>query len=128
MRNKIVFGSASLALAAGVLAYALAAPQQQELDPIKVAADTHKLVFENKFVRVIEAKVPAGSVEPRHSHPHGVTVYLANYTVEQKTIPDGNVTRADRKFGAVTWSDAIVHEVKNVGKTASHAIRIELKY
>lgn len=115
------------ALAAGLWLFAFAASPQEELDPVKVAADTHKTVFENKFLRVIEAKVPAGGVEPRHRHPHGVTVYLANYTIEQKTIPDGKVTRAERKFGAVAWSEALVHEVKNVGKTASHAIRVELK-
>jgi len=34
---------------------------------------------------------------------------------------------ARRQFGAVGWSDAVVHEVKNVGKTPSHSVRIELK-
>ena len=97
------------------------------LDPLKVCPDTHKLLFENAVLRVIEAKVPAGSTEPKHSHPRGITVYLANYDVETKTIPDNKVTQAQRKFGTVSWSDAVVHEVKNTGKTNSHAIRIELK-
>ncbi len=97
------------------------------LDPLKVCPDTHKLLFENAVVRVIEAKVPAGANEPRHSHPHGITVYLANYEVETKTIADNKVSQAQRKFGTVTWSEAVVHEVKNTGKTNSHAIRIELK-
>jgi hypothetical protein len=99
----------------------------EELDPLKVAPDTHKLLFENQFVRVIQAKVPAGGVEPKHSHPKGITVYLADYSIEQKSLPDGKVSRADRKSGTVTWSDAVVHEIKNTGKTPSHAIRIELK-
>ncbi len=123
--KKLIVGAA--ALSAGLWLFGSAASPQEELDPLKVAADTHKVVFENKFLRVIEAKVPAGGVEPRHRHPHGLTVYLANYTIEQKTIPDGKLTRAERKFGAVAWSDAVVHEVRNVGKTPSHAIRVELK-
>lgn len=92
-----------------------------------VAKDTHKLLFENNFVRVIEAKVPAGKTEPRHKHPRGVTVYLASYEIEQKTFPDQKLARAQRKFGTVTWSDAVVHEVRNVGKTESYSVRVELK-
>ena len=54
-------------------------------------------------------------------------MYLADYNVETKTIPDNRVTQAQRKFGTVSWSEAVVHEVKNIGKTNSHAVRIELK-
>ncbi len=113
--------------AVALIVFASRGSSQEELDPLKVAPDTHKLLFENRFLRVIQAKVPAGHVEPKHRHPHGITVYLADYTVEQKSFPDGRTSRGDRKFGTVTWSDAIVHEVMNVGKTASHAVRIELK-
>lgn len=103
------------------------AASEEDLDPLKVAADTHKLVFENKLVRVIQAQVPPGQLEPKHRHPHGLTVYLKDYTIEQKTFPDGKVTRGERKFGTVSWSEPIVHEVKNLSAITSHAIRIELK-
>ncbi len=128
MKKYTLLAAALVGLGVGVLLVASAASLPEELDPIKVAPDTHKLVFENKLVRVIQAQVPAGGSEPRHKHPPGVTVYLADYTVEMKTLPDGKVSRAERHFGTVTWSDAVVHEVKNVGKTASHAVRIELKF
>jgi hypothetical protein len=104
------------------------APPQEDLDPVKVAPNTHKLVFENQFVRVIRAQVPPHGQEPKHSHPHGLTVYLTDYEVKMKTFPDGRVTRTQRKFGTVNWSDAVVHEVKNVRQTPSDAMRIELKY
>ena len=109
------------------LCFGWASPQE-DLDPIKVARETHKLVFENALVRVIQAQVPPGRHEPKHRHPHGVTVYLADYEVETKTFPDGKVLRGKRKFGTVDWSEAVVHEVRNVGNTPSDAIRIELKY
>ncbi len=128
MRKRLLLPAGLVVLTASLLFLASPASPQEELDPVKVAPDTHKLLFENKLVRVIQAKVPAGGIEPKHRHPPGVTVYLADYSVEIKTLPDGKVSRAERKFGTVTWSDAVVHEVKNVGKTASHAVRIELKY
>jgi hypothetical protein len=99
----------------------------EELDPLKVASDTHKLLYENTFVRVISAKVPPGKTEPKHKHPRSVTVYLADYDIESKTFPDNKVARGHRTFGTVSWSDPTVHEIHNVGKTVSHAIRIELK-
>ena len=127
MKKYIRWTAGVLLLAAGTFLLLSAVPQQ-DLDPLKVASDSHKLLFENKVVRVIEAKVPPGKTEPKHSHPQSVTVYLANYTVETTTFPGGKVTRGDRKFGSVAWTDATVHEIKNVGNTPSHAIRVELKY
>ena len=119
----------ALLASAGALALVVPrAPADENLDPLIVAADTHKLVLENPFVRVIEAKVPPGKLEAKHRHPHGLTVYLANYTIEQKTFPDGKVTKHERKFGSVVWGEPVVHEIENIGQTPSHAIRIELKH
>jgi len=128
MRKLFVGSLAVLGSIAFVGLVTTRAPAGEELDPLKVAGDTHKLVLENAFVRVIQSKVPAGKSEPKHSHPHGLTVYLADYTIEQKTFPDGKVTTHERKFGTVVWGEAVVHEVKNISKNASHAIRIELKH
>jgi uncharacterized protein YwbE len=128
MKRRLAYGLLLLA-ASGVAASVLTpAPAAEDLDPLKVAGDTHKLIMENAFVRVIEAKVPAGKLEAKHSHPHGLTIYLADYSIEQKTFPEGKVTKHDRKFGGVVWGEAVVHEVRNTSKTTSHAIRIELKH
>jgi hypothetical protein len=77
---------------------------------------------------VIESKVAAGGSEPRHSHPHCVIVSLADFDTEIKTFPNGKVTRVHRAFGAISWSEATVHEVKIVGNRPSHNIRVELKH
>lgn len=100
---------------------------QNNLDPLKIMPETHKLLFENQFVRVIESRVPAGGHEPKHSHPHCVTVGLADVDVEIKTFPDGRTIRTHRSAGTASWSEATVHEVTNIGNTSSHNIRIELK-
>lgn len=128
MKRRYAYALALLAASAAAVSFVGPAPAEEDLDPLKVAGDTHKLVLENAFVRVIEAKVPPGKLEAKHRHPHGLTVYLANYTVEQKTFPDGKVTRHERKVGEVSWGEPVIHEITNVSKTPSHAIRIELKH
>jgi hypothetical protein len=100
---------------------------QEQLDPLKIMPDTHRLLFENEFVRVIESKVPAGGVEPKHSHPHCVTISLADFDAEVKTLPDGKTIRVHRTSGSVAWNEATVHEVKIVGNAPSHNVRVELK-
>jgi hypothetical protein len=118
---------------AGIISVALggwffAKPQAGDpLDSLKVCKDTQKLVFENQFVRVIDDSIPPGVSEPRHHHPHGVVVYLTDYINEQIT-DDGKKVQAPRRGGTAVWSEDIVHEVRNAGKTVSHAIRIELKF
>ena len=117
------------ALAAAVIAAARSAQSQSPddpLDPIRVAGDTHKLAFENAFVRVLDVRLPPGKVEPRHRHPHGMSVYFTDW--EAKVTPDGRPSEVrPRKAGTFAWSDAIVHRVENVGTTEGHILRIELK-
>ena len=97
------------------------------LDSLKVCADTQHLIFENQFVRVIDDQIPVGVTEPMHRHRHSVSVFLSTYTNEQ-TNADGKTAIQERKTGTSSWSEAVVHSVKNIGTTPSHAIRIELKF
>jgi hypothetical protein len=62
---------------------------QDDLDPVRLMPDTHKVIFENSFVRVVEGRVPAGGTEIKHRHPHNVMVFLADFDAEIKTFPDG---------------------------------------
>jgi hypothetical protein len=116
----------STIVASDAFGYLLQA-QDKDLDPLKVTPQTHKLLFENQFVRVIESTVPTGGTEPQHGHPHSVTVYLADADTEIKTFRNGKTSRVHRTAGTAGWSEAKVHEIKNVGATFSHNIRIELK-
>ena len=121
----------SLALAAGatvLAAAALSGTQKADdaLDPVRVAPDTHKVALENAFVRVLEVHVPAGKIEPRHRHPHGLSVYLTDW--EAKVTIDGRPPQVNkRQAGSFAWSDAVVHTVENVGKNDGRVLRIELK-
>ena len=119
----------AVALAAAVLAgrLALSQPAEDPLDPVRVAGDTHRLAFENQFVRVLDVHLPPGKIEPRHRHPHGMSVYFTDWDV--KVTADGAAPEVrQRKAGTFAWNEAIVHTIENVGKTEGHVLRIELKY
>lgn len=97
------------------------------LDAIRAAPDTHKLAFENAFVRVLDVRVPPGSIEKRHRHPHGLSVYFTDWTV--KVTLDGRAPEVhERKSGTFAWNEAVTHTVENVSKTEGHVLRIELKH
>ena len=119
-----------LAAAAGML-LVLARPaisQQGDQDVLAVIPENYKLLYENAFVRVIEARVPPGTEEKPHRHMRGVSICMTEYTVESRILPDGAWVRSDRKHGTVYWSESSLHVLRNVGKTTSHTIRVELKY
>ena len=69
-----------LCAAAGVLVL-LARPalsQQDDQDVMKVIPENYKLLFENTFVRVIEARVPPGTEEKPHRHMRGVSICMTD--------------------------------------------------
>jgi quercetin dioxygenase-like cupin family protein len=122
----------SLVLAAAVAVIAATALRGTQLpddalDPMRVAPDTHKLAFENAFVRVLDVHVPPGKVEPRHRHPHGLSVYFTDWDAKV-TVDGGKPQINHRKTGTFAWSDAVIHTVENVGKSEGHVLRIELKH
>ena len=119
----------AVALAAAVLAgrLALSQPAEDPLDPVRVAGDTHRMAFENQFVRVLDVHLPPGKIEPRHRHPHGMSVYFTDW--EAKVTPDGQPAEIHpRKAGTFAWNEAVIHTVQNAGQTEGHILRIELKF
>lgn len=119
----------AVAVGAAVLAgrLVLSQPPDDALDPVRVAADTHRVALDNQFVRVLDVHLPPGKVEPRHRHPHGMSVYFTDW--EAKVTPDGKPTEVHpRKAGTFAWNEAVIHTVQNAGKTQGHILRIELKF
>src|SRR6516165_7144281 len=46
------------------------------LDGVKDAPETHKVIFENEHVRVLEVTIPPHSKEPIHTHCWPSTIYV----------------------------------------------------
>jgi hypothetical protein len=129
-KKRLILGCGCVALMIAIsLMWARAsASQTDDLDVLKVIPENYKLIIDNPFVRVLEARIPAGTEEKPHRHLKGVSVCLTEYTLESRTLPDGQWVRNDRKVGTTYWSEASLHQVRNVGKTESHTMRIELKH
>jgi quercetin dioxygenase-like cupin family protein len=123
-RRSAFVGASVMAVAAITLAGT--ARQDDALDPVRVSPETHKITFENTFVRVLDVRIPPGKIEPRHRHPHGLSVYLTDW--DAKVTVDGQAPQVNqRKAGTVVWSDALIHTVQNVSAAEAHVIRVELK-
>jgi hypothetical protein len=125
VKRGLILGCAA---ALFVLVARPALSQNEDQDVLKVIPENYKLLYENAFVRVIEARVPPGTEETPHRHMRGVSICMTEYTVESRILPDGQWVRSDRKHGTVYWSESSLHILRNVGKTTSHTIRVELKY
>jgi hypothetical protein len=125
--NRAVRNSIAAAICLGVAVIAWPQSSNDALDSLRVCKETQKLIFENQFVRIIDDQIPVGVEEALHRHPHGVIVYLNTYTNEQTTA-DGKKTVNERHAGTAAWAEPVVHKVKNIGQTPSHAIRIEMKH
>ena len=74
-RKSAVLVTAALIIA--VTTFVGTQSKDDPLDAVRAAPDTHKIAFENAFVRVLDVRVPPGSTERRHRHPHGLSVYSA---------------------------------------------------
>lgn len=121
--KKTLFGL----MVVGVAAMVMGRNQQDDLDPLKVAGDSHKLAMENKFVRVLDVHLTPGKVEPLHRHPHGLSVYFQDWDAEV-TVQGKPMEKHHRKAGSFAWSEATVHEVRNASPHEAHILRIELKF
>ena len=117
----------ALALAIALVTTRVAMSQAPDpLDPARVAGDSHRIALDNPFVRVLDVHLPPGKVEPRHRHPHGLSVYFTDW--DASVTVDGQAPELrHRAAGTFAWNEAVIHTVQNAGKTEGHILRIELK-
>lgn len=83
-------------------------------DPLKVTPGTHKSVFENERVRVLNINLKPGDKVPMHSHPGYVAVALNRCKVKFIS-PDGKEEEAEFKAGDTVWRGAGSHSAENIG-------------
>jgi quercetin dioxygenase-like cupin family protein len=95
-------------------------------DPVKVAADSYKQVFDNERVRVLEVNFRPGASVEMHSHPDQVA-YVLNSGTLQLTGTDGKVETLRLRKGHVVWLPAQSNSAQNTGKTMVRLAVVELK-
>jgi quercetin dioxygenase-like cupin family protein len=95
-------------------------------DPVKVAPDIYKQIFENERVRVLDIRLKAGDKIAKHSHPDHF-IYVLEQGKVKISKPDGTSSDAEFKVGEVVWIPAETHWAENIGSTELHAIVVELK-
>lgn len=95
-------------------------------DPLQVAPDMYKLLFENDKVRVMEVTFAPGQQIGEHSHPdHFITVLKPGNIKIFK--PDGTSSEHALKLDDVVWANAETHWAKNIGTTELKLLVTELK-
>ena len=95
-------------------------------DPVKVAPNVYRVVFENERVRVLEAKAKKGQKSAMHKHPSNF-VYVLESGQAKFTSPDGKTQKVQMKAGDALWFDEQEHASENVGTTTARALIVELK-
>ena len=99
-------------------------------DAVQSQPQNYRVAFENDKLRVLEYNGRPGMGvcgDGMHSHPAHLTVLLSSGEVRIKT-PDGKVeVQSGIPVGAVFWSDAVTHEVENIGGSNLRLLLIELK-
>ncbi|MGO9437061.1 MAG: hypothetical protein ACLPH3_11730 [Terracidiphilus sp.] len=153
-RKRVVAAAVILLTFAALFAvHAHVAAQNQSgfpdgFDAVQAAPNSHRVLFENAFVRVLEVKVPPGTKEPMHHHrwPSLFLVWDAGgRTAHQRYYrPDGTVHDMPSRErpatdGAwrVTWMEPEpMHSIENAETPESAltlpnrppTVRVELKF
>lgn len=120
-----------LACAAAVLGFGPSAfPSEDRVVPVYLESD-HHLVFENRLVRVLDIRVPAGHVSSYHIHANplvSVTVQDARSWSQELGEDRGPASpRGEVPSVGVNWDRALpyTHRVGNVDTIAYHRIAAE---
>lgn len=111
------------------------------LDAVKAAPSSHKIVYEDSSVRVLEVILDEHKTEPLHTHKYKSVMWFAQATPmvyyvydlsdkNKRTIHD-SINIPEMPVGALNAGELIdaegTHAVKNTGNKKGIAYRIEFK-
>jgi hypothetical protein len=119
MRRQLWFAAA---LSAGLIGTSHA---QAPGNAIDVDPDVHRVVLENEFFRVFDARASKGTKSPMHSHAPMVLVSIGKARFRMST-PDGKTSLLDLNPGQVLWVADAKHSWELLAGEL-HAIGVEIK-
>jgi beta-alanine degradation protein BauB len=95
------------------------------MDPTTTNAAFYRTLWENDDVRVLEYRDVPGDETTPHEHPNTVMVTLSAF---DRRLSSGSGSRElSLPEGAAVWLPAQSHSGRNIGKTPTHTILVELK-
>ena len=86
----------------------------------------YKVLIENRYTRVYDIRIPAGTKEPQHTHKNRVVVCLSGAQLRH-LMPDGREEPSTLQTGEITWRLGATHIGQNLGTTDLWVIAIEPK-
>jgi len=105
-----------------------------EQDALIAAPKHHTLLYENEFVRVIDANIPAGETTALHTHQFPASHYFLSWSDFIRYDGEGNVLADSRSMdlkpaaGTAVWSGPLaLHSLSNIGNNSLHVISVEIK-
>jgi quercetin dioxygenase-like cupin family protein len=103
-------------------------PQEREggPDPLRVASHSHKLLFKNKFVRVLLFHLIPGQRTRPHYHPDHVSYALSGGYLRE-TLPNRRVIRRVWRPRQAKWAEGGTRTVQNIGTSEVRLLIVELK-
>lgn len=95
-------------------------------DPVQVAPNVYKVLFENERVRLLEVRIRPGDSSAMHSHPDYLVYSLGDNKVTFRS-PSGESAEVELKTGEVMWREAEEHSAENRATADVAALLFELK-
>lgn len=109
-------------------------PWPDSLDALVAAPAHHQLLLEDKRVRVLHTRIPAGDVVPLHTHRWGGVAYLQSFSHFIRRGESGEILFDSRQAGdppqipCAQWLHPLPpHTVENLGPLEISILIIELK-
>jgi hypothetical protein len=106
----------------------------ESLDALTAAPESHRLLFENDAVRVLETTIAPGEKTQVHTHRWPSIGYVLSFGHFVRRDADGMVMVDTRDGGSLPlpgtaiWSDAFPpHNLENVAASEIRVIMVELK-
>lgn len=106
----------------------------EALDALVAAPDSHKLLFENEHVRVLDVRIGPGQIVPVHTHKWPSVIQVRSASDFIRRDGDGNLLFDSRDAGpadkapAIIWTDSLPpHSVENIGNAEIHLVSVEIK-
>jgi len=106
----------------------------EALDALTAAPETHRVLFENDAVRVLETTIAPGQTTEVHTHRWPGVLYVLSFAHFVRRDGEGALLVDTRDAGALPepgtalWSGSLPpHTLENVDMTEIRVIGVELK-